>query len=599
MALKIGGQKIKPGSPQAVCVIYPLISFAVIILFRFVYPDFSDPGLLEIFWYKARWTQGVLTYIKLFPAIFTSALMLPFAMNVTNAKVTEKKRFSPKFFDTMRPYFMCALAGAGVYAILCFIAGPLSESYRGRIQVESRVYNVAREKAASFAAEEKWEDAAAFFAICGRVWPDDPASRALGDSISGGLERVRYGRDAESAKAARTNVIALPGRGAPVNEREALRLAREALDAGRDYDAHWLANTAMRLAVPGSMEASESARLSSLAWNAISRPGVSEDEKTLFSIYRRKREAYEALVNNEWVRAYYSFSALLADAPADPDVKNYLAVSEKGLLGTAFFIDEADRAVGNLTHDAVLSIPGENGRFVMRFESIVFFDDAAFGRGYEAFAFSPDNKPLYRVSADLVKITPVSVNGQWRTIFLFHAIDRKNAGIEKNAVWSASGGAIPVTAGRSGGSQQLVYAPYEELILATEARDGAEGFFLRDLWDASQALNKDGFVSETFIVRILGVLAEVVYFPALAVFAILIGWNYRARFRVRYSLLVMPILLPAILLPTGELLRDIFHAACIWVVVSYGTTVSFIAVFVSAFICFSITAFILAARRVE
>lgn len=588
---KLGKLSLESTSAPFACTIYTIFSFVVLIIFRFIYPDFDvSSQLLDDFWVKARFTRGVLTFIDLFPAVFMSALTIPFALKIHSG--SSEKRFSMAFFDSLKPHLACCIAGTIVYTFLSLIAMPLLTNYELRLQSESRLYTTAREKAAEFAEKEQWLDAAMFYSICEYILPEAAAKDSLAETIASGVERLRYGRE-NSAGAKKTPPMALPGYSASLNENEALALAKKAFQNGRYYDAHWLANTAERLAKPSSTEAADAARTASLAWNAISRMEPTSDEERLFSIYRRKREGYEALVNGEWLRSYYIFTALLNDAPNDTDVQNYYSLSKQGVSSVAFFLDEIDTAAGNTMGNVIFSLPASDkgGRIVLRIETLTLLEDAAFGRGVEAISFSPQNILEWRLSSELVKILPMSINGQWRTALILHAVDRTNPSISKKPVWT---GRVPTAAEEN---QLLLSLSFEELQLAAQAQQGGSGFFLSDLWLAAHSLGENGFIPEVFYVRIVRVLAQVIFFPALAIIAIVIGWKYRAKFHVRYAFYPMLVVLPLVVSLIGVLLRAVIHAVAVWAVISFGISSAMLIFITTAIISFAVCVFFLAAQR--
>lgn len=584
MKFNINGIKNGMVSAPPVCFIYSFAAFIVVVLFRFVYPDFEETErLLDVFWFKARFARGISTYIDMFPAIFMSSLVLPFALKIYTK--TAEKRFSVMFFESLKLNLLCCVAGTVVYTLLFLIAGPVLRNYQMKIQDESRLYHVSRDKASAFASEEKWIEALGFIIICKKIWPENQSLDVMYEKIIAGVEKLRYGH-----KPLTKNNTGLSQGGAPLNVNDALLLAGKALNEERYYDAHWFANIAERLARTGSTEAAQAMRTASLAWNAISRLEPVHDEKILFPIYKRKRDGYEALLSGELLRAYYIFNSLIKEAPADPDIKKYLALSEQELRSIAFFLDEMNKlSNGNVKDGMVFSVPGgdNTARVVIRIDALTMFEDAAFGRGLEAIGFSEFNEPVFRVYSEVVKILPIMINGEWLTILLLRAVDREDPDIKLEPVWTAG----------NEGARILLNIPFEELTLAADARQSMSGFFLRDLWTAADTLGRDGYVAQVFSAQIIRILAEPFFFLALSVFVLTIGWKYRAKFRARYSLYPMMIVLPLVFYLLCVLLRKIFDSIAVWSVISLGMGTSIFVIFSAAIIIFTIILFLLAAQR--
>ena len=582
--------KFKLNSTPSICFFYHAAALVALLLFRFIYPDFDSlDKLLDVFWFRARLARGFLTFIDMFPALFISSLVLPYAITVYGKSAA--RRFSTRFFDSFKPQIISCIVGSVIYALLYLGAAPALERYQSRAQSETRLFAESRKKAERFAAEEKWAQAAVFFALCDHIWPHAEPLSGLREKILAGMERLRYGRE-NRPRSAGEKAAGVPAID-PLDAVDALRLAKEALNKERYYDAHWLANAAERLARPQSIEAVEAVRTASLAWNAISRIESSREDEELFAFYRRKREGYEALLSGEWLRAYYLFNALIKEAPLDPDVRKYFALSEEGLLSITFFIDEMDLAVGDALNDTVFSIPRseKGGRLVLRLEALTVFDDAAFGRGLEALSFSPQGALQYRLSSEAVKILPVSVNGEWRTAILLSAVDRDNPAIRLDPVWS--GGT------EERGPQILLDMAFEDFLLAAAVQEGTRGFFLQDFWQAAKKLDNNGYVPEVFYVWIIRTLMKIAAFPSFAILGVIIGWKYRAKYKVRYAIYPMLITLPLVFYLLNSLARSAVNTLVIYAVLSLGFTGAFFSMIGAAFLFFAVSLFLLAAQRSE
>jgi hypothetical protein len=579
--------KFKLNSTPSICLLYPGAALIALVIFRFIYPDFEGGDkLLAVFWFRARLARGILTFIDLFPALFISALVLPYAITVYGKSGAQ--RFSTRFFDSFKPQIISCIAGSVIYALLSLGAAPALERYQMRAQSETRLFDESKKKAERFAAEEKWAQAVVFFALCDHIWPDAEQLSGLREKILAGMERLRYGREnRRNAGQKSPGVPAIE----PLDAASALKLAKDALNKERYYDAHWLANAAERLARPQSAEAVEAVRTASLAWNAISRIENSREDERLFAFYRKKREGYEALLSGEWLRAYYLFNALVKEAPLDPDVRKYFALSEEGLLSITFFIDEMDLSVGDALSNTVFSIPRseKGGRLVLRLEALTIFDDAAFGRGLEALSFSPQGTLRYRLSSDAVKILPVPVNGEWRTALLLSAVDRDDPAIRLDPVWS--GGSDE----RS--SQVLLDMPFEDFLLAAAVQEGTSGFFLQDFWQASEKLGETGYAPEVFYVWILRALMKIAAFPSFAVLGVIIGWKYRAKYRVRYAFYPMLITLPLVFSLLSSLAESALNTLVIYSVLSFGFSGAFALMIGSSALFFALSLFLLSAQR--
>jgi hypothetical protein len=584
--------KFSPKSPVVIAVLYSVCAFLLIVVFRLIYPDIpNEKELLKIFLFKAKLSKGVLNFIELFPAIFMSALVIPFAIKPVDE--SGGVRFSKTFLDMMSTRIISCIAASIIFGILVLCAQPLLNNYQTQIQAESKLYNASRIKAAEYAEKKDWVNAGHFIMLCDRIWKDNPALTELHFDVDNGIENYRYSR-AMPAEERKTAVSGSAGQKQPVSAEEAIVLAREALNEEHYYDANWFSHLAQRLAREGSIEYAQATRLSALSWNAIASLAPSLQEEKQFTLYRRKRDGYEALVNNDWIRAYYIFKALLPLSPGDPDVEKYFTMSEAGLKSIAFFLDEMDLAVGNIQNDVLFSLPhneiSAGGRVVMRIGSLTSFKDAAFGRDLEIIAFDAAKQPVFSVTAALIKIMPVEVAGVWRTMILMRAVDRHDEAIVQEPEW------LIMEAGIYAGTQLFLNLSYEDFLLAVAA-NSTRGFFLNDLWTGAAILGSMGYIPQIFYTDIIRALYTPLLFLPLGIFALIIGWKYRSKRKVPYALPPMFFVLPVVFQTIVVLIGRIFNLISTWTVLSFGFTQAIVICLSSAAALFLLTLFLLAAQR--
>ncbi|MDR1107109.1 MAG: hypothetical protein LBL44_12195, partial [Treponema sp.] len=327
-------------SPPGIFIIYVLASSLVIMAYTFVFPGETSP--VPWFAFKWRFVRGFLRIFNLYPALALSALVIPFG--VLSSFVEGYGSFSAKFFDRIKGSLITAIAASALYGAICFIPFPLLAGAEEDMRFEGELYRLSRDKARENGAAGNWEDAAYFIAVCERIWPGSPELETLKTSVSIRLERLRFEegeRRREAAGAAAGTAGQVPAAGGgdsgiprPVNAAEALLYAGQSMDAGRYYNAHWLAILAGQLAAAGSPEAAEAARVAGRAWDAVMSLAPGAQEKEAYFLYRLKNSGYQAMVGGDWIRAYYIFRELSDLAPSDPDVAHYLAQSEQGTSET-------------------------------------------------------------------------------------------------------------------------------------------------------------------------------------------------------------------------------------------------------------------------
>jgi hypothetical protein len=596
-------------SPVGIFVIYMLASLLIIAAFRLIFP--GQPAPLRNIFLPWSLIRGVLDFITLFPALTMSSLVIPFG--IKNSAEEKFTGFSPRFLELLKGPIITAAAAVAVYGLLFLLVFPLARNYQSNMSFDGQLFRLAKDRAEEHAVAEEWQDAAEFVSICEYIWPDSPELEALKVKVSIAMDEFRIARSdalAEDtyhiAEEERNPVYSgIPGQRNPINASEALEMADTALREERYYDAHWLASLAGRLARAGSAETAEAARLASLAWNAVAALEPNSRELQTYSLYHLKRDGYEAMVSEDWIRAYYIFRELSSLTPNDPDVANFLALSGRGTSELAFFTDEMEFSIGDISTGTVFSIPhmspvrasaaipagaSSSGRVVLRIASLATSADASYGIGFELISFDDAGRLFSRVEAPYVKMLPITVSGSPRTVVLMRALDRLDKERRWEPVWT--GPELP-----SGeGAQIILDTTYENFLLLSKARRRAESFFIGDLL-AMGAFGNYGYIPQVFQAEIMSRVSEPVVLLPLAILAIVIGWRFRAKQRPRYLWFPMLLVLPLVFNGIIHYIRTIFNNLGIWLILSLGFSTALLVFFAGVLLFFILILILLAAQH--
>jgi hypothetical protein len=596
------------GNTPVVFTLYLLASFLVLMVYRLIFPGEAVP--LECFSLHWRMVTGALDFIRLFPALAASSLVIPFGFNARGEEMFA--RFSLKFIEKIQGTILAAIIASAAYGILFFIALPQAEDYQSGMRFKGELFNMARERAGVYASENNWQEAFHYLAVCENIWPESPVMDHLRIRITIGIESVRYsGKSPEDLAAGPavsglgSNRSARSGSGAQRqavrDAAEAINLAKTALSEERYYDAHWLATLASRLARSGSMEAQEAARTASLAWNAISSLEPNTRANQNYDLYHLKRQGYEAMVSDDWIRAYYIFRELSEQTPEDPDVIRFLAMSEQGTTRKAFFLDELSAGIGETLTGAVFSIPlvptaqgtAPGGRVVMRADSLISYPDYSYAIGLELAAFDGNNRRLYEMTARYAKIVPMTVREKPRLVILLRALDRNDETIRWEPVWDGPG--------RSdlGEAQIALDTTYENFLWLSKARRQVGSLFFADLLAMSRDFGNYGYIPQVFQAEIIRRTAEPVILLPLTIFAIIIGWRFRAKKAPRFLGFPMLIIIPLVFNGMVQLIRGLTGVLGLWLLLTVGFSLA-VAIFVAgSVLLFILSLIILASQQGE
>ena len=543
---------------------YILASSLLIMIFRFIFPGSEIPLLL----FSRHWRliQGALELFDLFPALAFSALVIPFGMVSFEENYSS---FSQVFFKRLAVSIIVAICAAVVYGAIFFLVLPMVKNYEENLRYKGELYQLAKKHVQDHSMAGEWQRASQFLGICDQIWPESPELAELRIRIDVNLNeelseeneerslaRAALARDWRSA-----DITPLSGGQIPVDAAQAIAMSEAAFAERRYFDAHWLAVLGGRVAQRGSPEAANSARLASDAWNMIDSQAPTIREERLYSLYNLKLSGYEAMNSGDWIQAYYTFLELLAQTPDDPDVKRFLAASERGTMEYAFFIDEMELSLGEILTGAVFSLPSRNGRAVLRFLNLSTSRDVAYGMGFEFMEFDALSRPLVSMRAEYAKLLPVILNEKPQIVVLTHALSRHDKNTSLEGEWLI---------GNKTPAGVILDISFDDFLLISDVRRGLPNLQIDELFFASKKLGSAGYISQIFEAEILNRIGSVVFFLPMAIIVIVLGWRFRARTKPRYFFVLLLPVFPMVFHGFVFMYRAFLNNLGIWLVISLG-----------------------------
>jgi hypothetical protein len=323
-------------------------------------------------------------------------------------------------------------------------------------------------------------------------------------------------------------------------------------------------------------------------------PGIRETQN--HALYHLKRQGYEAMVSGDWIRAYYIFRELFELSPEDPDVANFLNMSEQGTAGVAFFIDEIEAGIGENLTNAIFSIPLVPAqdtfwsRAVMRTDSLFIYPDYSYAIGLEIIAFDENNRPLYNMKARYAKFIPMTVQEKPRLVILLRALSRYDEKIRWEPEWSSPGYSD------LGDFQIALDVTYEHFLRLSKARRRVDSLFLADLVAMSKDFGNYGYIPQVFQAEIIRRILEPVILLPLSIFAIIIGWRFRAKTKPKFIGIPMLVIIPVIFNGVVQLIRALTNTLELWMLLSLGFSTA-VTVFIVGTLLFFILSLILLASQ--
>ncbi|MDR2542449.1 MAG: hypothetical protein LBC80_03250 [Treponema sp.] len=561
-------------TPQSICIIYVLLSSILILIFRSFFIGSEAP--LVIYARSWRSIQGMSYVLNLFPALVLSGLVIPFSFFsgfIDDKQQSFTEAFSRRFFASV----MTAIFAVIVYAIIFFFTLPMLKNQEENLRFNSELYHLSKNNAIESIEAGEWDAAAQYINICNLIWLNSPELTDLKDRVNHRLE-ARVFEQSDERALARTALardrrdtgmqagIAPSESQYAVDATDAIMLSRAAFNERRFFDAHWLANLGKRLAPDGSAQENAAARLASEAWNMITLQAPTQREEQLFRLHNMKLSGYQAINSERWIEAFYIFQELLSLTPDDPDVINFLALSERHAVRSAFFIDEMNMSFGEIINSALYSLPSDNGRMVMRFSALTISSDFAYGMGLEYMKFDEYNNLLASVTSRYAKLLPFTIDDKPQILVLTHALDRNNEENASKSEWLFG-------SERYSGIHQTFFVldmSFEDFIVASHIRRGLSNLQIFELFNAASKLKTIGYIPQVFHAEILNRLGSVLFFLPIAIFAIILGWRYRAIKKPRYLLIPMLLVLPIVFNGLIYLYNAVSNTLGIWLILSIG-----------------------------
>ena len=562
-------------SPPLLLLFYVAFAFALAILYHYFFP--SPLAIIEPFRLAYTLCTSVGTFVRLYPALVISSLIVWFSVRVISGD--EGLRFTLHFMEDMRAPLVTALVAATLYAGLSLFLGPLAQGQCMRIEAKSELYHSSFERQAGATRQKEYTRALRYLDVCLAVWPDNDDLARDREKVQAEIdemERLRLAKDSGAAEAPQ-ELVRAPGWEA-LDVLTALSRAQKALDDRDFFSAHWYASMAARLVGEDRAEYQSAMRLQSESWNGIAARERDLDRpqdpalRRRYDRFRRMRAGYSAYMAGEAITAYYIFNALVEEDPSslfeNPDIKRYHALSKEALLATAFFSDEPASLMGEVHSSVLLSIPAPNGgRDVIRMGLLRMFSDVAWVEGYEHMRLDANGSLLFSVSSPRVKILPLGprstgermpgdpfedsknsadkpdgapalAGAEHALAVLLVSVDRHDERLREEPLWKAGEAPDGIP------SRVLLELGYDQFVQLAQLDRGVSSLSFPQSLLAREQLDEHGYPPSAFLLNVLVRLSEPFTFLALAILALSFGWHFRAHSKP--GLLVLPV---ALILP--------------------------------------------------
>ena len=259
-------------------------------------------------------------------------------------------------------------------------------------------------------------------------------------------------------------------------------------------------------------------------------------------------------------------------------------------------------SLGEILTGAVFSLPtqsrGGAGRAVLRVSSLSAAPDYAYGIGIEYLSFDARSRPLVRLQAPYAKILPFTLDGRHQVLILMRALDRHDRNLRWEPEWSSGDeSGRPEGVPRPQDAQLILDVSYETFLLLSKIRQGLPNLQIGELYSAAAIIGTVGYVPQVFEAEVLNRLGTALFFLPMTIIAIIIGWRFRAKTRVRYLFIPLLPILPVVFNGLVHLYRSILNTLGIWLLLSLGFSAA-LAVYIAVLaVSFIVSLIVLAAQH--
>ncbi|MGD0724920.1 MAG: hypothetical protein ABSB63_05095 [Spirochaetia bacterium] len=316
--------------------------------------------------------------------------------------------------------------------------------------------------------------------------------------------------------------------------------------AGRQdwFSAHYYAQAASAL----DPRRTDALRLAAQASEQLGAILESEKDAKRAELFRQKKAAYTLLLSGNVVAAYYRFLELKKENPGDSDIATYLAVASEKVAQSTFFLDDARKMETLPGTQNILFLNGREkdateavyiGKMVEQSQGDAYFYDIEAVRYDAAGAVTWHFNAAYgRREGDSILMNCVDRTDN-RLRFLPRYAQGTRAPAEMNVL--------------------ALRPTVEQMRSLSLGRDALAVLGLAELWRMRGDLGSFGLSREALTVDMAMKMLMPCVFLILSIFALSLGWAFRARYFGRLSLFAV-ILIPLVPLVLSVLSLLYVHA---------------------------------------
>ncbi len=311
--------------------LFVVFSYMLLYMGSFAYHLLTYPGEELLYIYRVPWLfeEALRTFIELLPTVHVTAILLAFAVRTRRAGRSDPLE-DPSI--ALRKIVLLFMLFTLIFSILDIGVHPMLQRHRHNRLYLSRVGLDYLKRANQADEEGNLKTALQLYRDYLSIDPDNELVDDRADKIAG-----RLSSEAQQEQPPSRRAVAAHQQYRQVAPADLVEMARDNLDNGDPFTAHYQTQLALELA-PGREDAQ---RLAARARKRIRQLEPSREERRKYDVYSRKVAGYNALDRDRPVEAYYIFEALRREVPNDSDVQEYFQLSRQEAQQVTYFIEGA------------------------------------------------------------------------------------------------------------------------------------------------------------------------------------------------------------------------------------------------------------------
>jgi lipopolysaccharide export LptBFGC system permease protein LptF len=413
------------------------ISFGMLFLWSIIFPPTPVLGNLFI---GTAFLQAAFLFIEYLIPIHTTGILLAYSLIIASDK--KRPEHTEKDFRTIVSPVMVLIIilSLGYTAVIMWLQPDVIDKINGNVNKTVIAKNFFQ-KAKNALSDKNYKDASDFIHYSLSIYPDWKEGHALEREIHRRLISSGSTENPESeVKATKPEIK----HEELIEDQTADQLMEKAwyfFNLGNFYSSYYFSTLASKL----DKTRSDAIQLASDSINKMTKNELSQADEQARDFFRKKHEGYTALLNRDYITAYYIFTDLKKSHPEDKDVDEYLTKSMKFVNLLTFFIDELNNIDAFPGTDKILFM----NRQTDNFREFVFIDrmipvkEGIYFKNIEAIKISNNGEVTSHLKAEYGKYIQANVlkgiaNDKVPvsdSFINFNCIDRSDPTIRKTPVY--------------------------------------------------------------------------------------------------------------------------------------------------------------------